>query len=528
MIFFLKKYKHPLLFILLFLGICLFYNFQDIFQYSPRSFHQWRQSDSASIALNYYRDGLNFFKPRVHYVMGGEGYVTGAGEAPIFYYIVALFYKVFGPHDGIFRLLSVFTLLMGFYLLSKIILEQSKDIFAALAIPAIIMGSPVIAFYSFNFTPNIPAQGIVLIGIWFFYRFFQKGQLSLFYWSMFFMAVAGLIKVSALISFFIIIGLWLIEYLNIYKFKNGGKLFKNNQKIIPAFLMVIVVILCWKWVADYYNEVHQTNYFLSKIQAIWSIDAAAKENIWNKIIDKRLPSYFHPVTFWTILGIGCFILLAPRKHRAIGYFSFLLLTLGCLSFFLLMFKQFEQHDYYAIELMLWPIAICTMALFLLKRYLPFILTKWWFRAIIAVAIMFNFYYTKSHLVFRYDQNSIYMSHFNVSFYKKTKLQYFIKDLGIQYSNKVISAPDLSPNNTLYYLNLRGWTEYFMGSSLNSLVMEYFISSGAEYLIINDAKYLDFEELKPFYKYPMGAFENSIFVFDIRPYKLEDVEINLVN
>ena len=342
------------------------------------------------------------------------------------------------------------------------------------------------------------------------------------------MAVAGLIKISALISFIVIIGLWLIEYLNIYKFKNGEKLFKDNRKIIPAFLMVITLIICWKWYADYYNEVHQTNYFLSKMRTIWSLDATAKENIWDKIVNKRLSSYFNPFTFWAILTLACLILLTPQKHSKILYFSFLFLTVGCLSFFLLMFKQFEQHDYYAIELMLWPLAVLSIIVFFFKKHLPFILTKWWFRLIIAGAIIFNLNYTKSHLVFRYNSNSVYMSHFNPTFYKKTKLQHFIRNLGIDYSNKVISAPDLSPNNTLYYLNLRGWTEYFMGSSLNSLVMEYFISSGAEYLIINDAKYLESDDLKPFLEYPMGEFENSIFVFDIRSYKLEDVEINSVN
>ena len=489
------------------------------------SIHQWRQTDSASTALNYYQDGLNFFKPRMHYVMGGEGYVTGAGEAPVFYYFVALFYKIFGPHDGIFRLLSLITFLTGLFFLSKIILEQSKDLFTALSIPAIMMGSPVLAFYSANFTPNIPAQGIAMIGIWLFYLFYKKSQLKFFYWSMFFFAFAGLIKVSALMSFFVIVGLWLVEVVNVSKFRNGEKLFKNSLKIAPTFLMVIAVIYGWKLFADHYNEVHQVNYFLSKIRPIWSVDESTREMILNIIIEKRLPSYFHPFTFWVIAGIGLIILLTPRRHAAILYFSFLFYTLGCISFFLLMFKQFEHHDYYVIEMMLLPLITLCLFVFYLKKNWPSIFKKWWFKLILTTVLIFNFHHTKTHLDFRYNPNEIHMSHFNSSFYKKEELHRFIKELGIHISDKVISAPDQSPNSTLYHLNLKGWSEYFMGGSLNPLVMEYFISSGAKYLIINDANYLEMEELKPFLKYPLGAFESSIFVFDIRPYKLKDIEVN---
>jgi len=522
---FLKKYRHPLLFVVVFSGICLYYNFHEIYQFGPRSFHQWRQSDSASTAFNYYQDGLNFFKPRVHYAMGGEGYVTGAGESPIFYYYVAIFYTIFGPEDGIFRLLSLLILLAGFYYLSKIILEQTLDLLVSIFVTAILMTSPVIAYYSFNFTPNIPAQGIAMIGIWFFYLFYQKSQLKFFYWSMFFCAFAGLLKISALIPFFVILGLWLVEVLNIIKLKKEKKLFAQNGKTILAFLMVFVIIFLWKSFADYYNEIHQTNYFLSKIRPIWSLDETARQQIWDKIITNRFASFFNPITFWTIVVVGCLIIVTPRKHNRALYFAFLLTLAGSISFFLLMFKQFEVHDYYAIEMMLLPIIILCMAFFYTKKRYSFILKKWWFRGLLLAALAYNINYAKSHINSIYDQKNYYMSHFNSIFYKKKELQHFIKTLGIQSSDKVISAPDWSPNKTLYYLNLRGWTEYFLGGNqLNSLVMEYLIASNARYLILNDKKYLEIEDLKPYLDYPLGAFENSIFVFDIRPYKLKEIEI----
>ncbi len=522
--YFLKKYKHILWFTALFFGISIYYNFDEVIQFSPRSIHQWRQTDSASTALNYYQDGLNFFKPRMHYVMGGEGFVTGPGESPIFFYLVALLYKLFGPYDGIFRLSSFLILLVGLYCLSKIVLEETNNLFISLVIPSILLGSPLIAFYSCNFTPNIPAQGIAMTGIWFFYLFYKENRLSFFYLSMFFCAIAGLIKISALMSFLVIMGLWIIELFNIKKLKKGEKLFKKNLKIGFAFLSVIAIIFCWKIYADQYNELHQTKYFLSKIRPIWSVENTVRELIWGKIMAKQLPYFYHPISFWIIMGAGVLILLTPRKHSPILYWSLLFFMLGSIGFFLIMFKQFELHDYYAIELMLLPFIILSIFVIYLKKNFPFILKKWWFQAFFVSFVFSNFYNTKSHLYLRYDPSSIFMSHFNPSFYKKDDLQLFIQNLGIEPTDKVISAPDLSPNNTLYYLNLRGWTEYFMGGPLNALVMHFFLASGANYLIINDAAYLELEDLKPFLDYPIGNFENSIFVFDIRPYKLGEIEI----
>ena len=521
---FFQKYKHSLVFITLFFCICIFYNFHEIFQFGPRSTHQWRQSDSASIAMNYYQDGMDFFKPRTHYVMGGEGFVTGVGEAPIFYYLVGIFYKVFGAHDGIFRLLSLLTLLAGFFLISKLIFEETNDLFFSLFPVVFLMASPVIAFYSFNFTPNIPAQGLSFIGIWFFYLFYQKGNVKFLYWCCFFCTLAGLIKVSALIAFLSFFGLWLLELVGFLKLKKGEKIFKNNFKAALAFATVFAIILAWRSFAEQYNEIHQVNYFLAKIKPIWSIDEATRESIWTRFADKRLPTFFNPFTFWSLAVLGALLLLIPRKLKFVFYFFYLFVILGTFSFFILMFKQFELHDYYAIEMMLLPLCILFGFVIFLNKYLPKISKKWWFKGILGTILIFNIFYTKTHLDSLYNINQKENSHFNTSFYKKRQLHQFLLDVGINKSDKVVSAPDLSPNNTLYYLNRKGWSEYFMGSPMNPLVIKYFLSCGAKYLIINDKKYLEKENLKPFFEYPLGDFENTIFVFDIRPFRLPEIEI----
>ena len=513
----LAKYRFPLFFLTLVVSLCFFYGYLKIFQFTPRSTHQWRQADSASLALNYYQDGLNFFKPRMHFIMGGEGYVTGAGEAPIFYYVVAVFYKIFGPHEGIFRLLSLLTFLIGLFLIAKIIAIEAKDWFSPAILAGIVMGSPVIAFYSFNFTPNIPAQGLAMIGIWYFYRFYKNQQLSCFNWSMFFYMLAGLIKISALMSFLVLIGIYVLDLAGLFKNVKGQRIFKKAWRFLPGFVMVIAALFLWKLWADHYNEIHKTNYFLSTTRPYWSLDAEMQSWVYKRMMEIWFPSYYHTYTFWGLGAIGALILLTPWFHKRILYLSLLALSIGCTAFFYLWYRQFEGHDYYVIEMVLLPITILGMFFLFLKKYAPKILSNWIFRIALLGIVVYNADYSKGILKYRFDKNSVFMSYFNPDLFKTKELHAFLKNLGIQYPDKVVSAPDTSPNNTLYHYNLLGWTELYVGGEMHVKKIKACAKAGAKYLLIHDKKYLEKENLKEVLVYPMGNFNNSIFVFDIRPF-----------
>lgn len=499
-------------------SICLYYGYWEIFDYTPRSTHQWRQTDSASITFNYYQDGLNFFKPRTHYVMGGEGFVTGAGEAPFFYYFVALFYKVFGPHDGIYRLLSLLFLLGGLFLLAKIIVHETQDWFAPPILAGIIMGSPVIAFYSFNFTPNIPAQGVAMIGIWWFYRYYKTKQINLFYYSMLFYTLAGMIKISSLMSFAVILGLYFFQASGLLKRFSRDQVFHNLKKCIPGFLFVFTGLFFWKLWADHFNEVHKTKYFLSKTRPMWGIDKGTLLWVFKRIREVWFPSYLSPYTFWGLTGILGFLFITPRKHKTLVYLSLGAIFLGCLLFFVLWYQQFEGHDYYVIELILLPIAILGTFFLYLKNYFPKILSNTFFRIMLFVFLAYNVNYTKDQLSYRYDQESVFMVHFNPDLYRTAEVQSFLKGLGIHYTDQVVSAPDGSPNGTLYHYNLRGWTELYLGGEMHAPRVKQCAEAGAKYLIINDKKYLEKENLKEVLTHPLGNFNNSIFVYDLRPWQ----------
>ena len=56
-----KRYQSYFLFFVALIMVAYFYSYHEIVFKRPQSVHQWRQSDCASIALNYHQGHMNFF-----------------------------------------------------------------------------------------------------------------------------------------------------------------------------------------------------------------------------------------------------------------------------------------------------------------------------------------------------------------------------------------------------------------------------------------------------------------------------------
>ncbi len=514
---FLLQYRYLLLFVLLMGGIGLAYNYWEIFGNAPCSTHQWRQSDSASMALNYYQNNLDFFAPRMHYIMGGEGRVAGAGEAPIFYYFVAIAYSILGPHEGLFRLLSWLTFVLGLYFIGRLVLKETQDWAIALFIPALVMSSPVIGFYAFNFTPNIPGQGLSMLGIWFFYSYAKQQKLRQFYLSMLFFMLAGLIKISALIPFVAIGAMVCIEQLRPLLFKSAHPVFKHRWVLLPGFISVIGAVLLWKYWAEAYNTLHRTGYFLASTRSYWSIEPDQRLYVFNNIVRKWFHDFSYPLTLQSIKILGLAALLTPFWQNRFTYLSLLLISVGSLAFYLLWFRQFEHHDYYVIEMVLLPVVILFSFFSILKKRLPKLVQSWIFRLVLLAILIANVVYAQDRIQWRYQPEEVFMRHFNPSLLKTTALRNFLKEHGIQYPTKVVSVPDQSPNNSLYALNLMGWTELYLGRDMFADKVKAHAREGAQYLIISEDRYLKAEDMQAVLTYPVATFDNSVHIFDLRPF-----------
>lgn len=93
----------------------------------------WRETDIGGVARNFYREGMNLFYPRIDWRGDGPGYVEM--EFPLYPWLIAVLYKVFGYHEIFGRLLS-YSFSLGamavFFLLARYLLPPVGAVFASL------------------------------------------------------------------------------------------------------------------------------------------------------------------------------------------------------------------------------------------------------------------------------------------------------------------------------------------------------------------------------------------------------------
>ena len=166
---------------ILFIGIlcilCLLYRYHHTLCYPPQSIHAWRQADCASLSLNYYKHGMDFFKPTVHLLAseGGKSGHAATSEIPLFYYFVALLYHVFGPHEFLMKGMNLLIFLGGLIYLRKWFQKVLGDVFWASALSLLFFTSPLLVYYAGNYLTNASAFALGIIG---FYHFHPKTGLD--------------------------------------------------------------------------------------------------------------------------------------------------------------------------------------------------------------------------------------------------------------------------------------------------------------------------------------------------------------
>ncbi|MBK7816583.1 MAG: glycosyltransferase family 39 protein [Sphingobacteriaceae bacterium] len=178
----LKKKVNPkwsLLFAVLFYFVALntYHNYLGLYDHiekRPCSVHIWAQTARASIALNYSRTDMNFFKPHIHKYLEGDG-VTGL-EFPLVNYVPAILYKLFGFNEMYYRGFVLFTIVMGSLFFYLLINSYIKNFLVSFGLILSAYCSPVMAFYSINFMPDVTSLAFALIAWFFFFRFLKNEQ----------------------------------------------------------------------------------------------------------------------------------------------------------------------------------------------------------------------------------------------------------------------------------------------------------------------------------------------------------------
>lgn len=477
-----NAFARRVLLVLLFLFAAnWFYNYIGIYSYlhvRPTSIHSSAQCQRASIALNYYEGDMNFFKPRVqkYSEMGG---VTGV-EFPIVYYLDALAYKLFGFNEIYGRLISLAILTLGillFYLMAQRLLGSA---WMALTVTGSAAFSPVLMFYAPNFMPDAPSMALVLASWFYFFRYLENKRNSALHGFFLLSALAGLIKVVALISPVALLCIAILDKWGFYKRTHPERIFPKLWPVIAKTLAAVLVVVSWyvyaNWLAKAY---HNETFSLSPVQG----DEGTLKSVLGNIKALWLYHYYSTEGYNLMLYSLLLLALLYKWVNRLLFSVTLLFFLGNLVFVYFFLNQFINHDYYIISIL--PLVFflfLTMAdavmRFSRQVFSPLLI-------LYGIILFFNmkeaWLNCRKNYELRYS-NEVY--YWNPDERPWFDLEPRLRAAGIKRDDLTICGFDDTFCSSLYHINQIGFTIATWDDA--SRIKEYMSFPKSKYLILNDS------------------------------------------
>ena len=510
--------KSDLLFVLIFIVLASFY-YVPFLNKGPLNVHLWKQTDCLSVT-RCFSEGANFFKPEMNSQLG-DNFKSGntAGEFPILYYIVGMIWKFLGESYFSYRLFYLLILFVGLFAFYKSLCILFNDTFWAIAISLLLFTSPVYVVYGVSFLPDAPAFSFILIALYYFLRYSRDKIQKLFFVSMSFFALAGLIKVSSLIAFVFLFLIFILESLSA-KTLVKSKVFKCNKYEWIGFFSVILIFFFWYYYAFYYNTLHGFKSTLNTIWPIWYIKEGDFDLLVKGIRNFTSYVFFSRPVLLVLLLVGIANLFLWKKIPVFAYLSNILIVIGGAIYFILWAPLMGIHDYYYIALLILFIGILIPFAWFIKTGYPVIFKEYRLKLFLVIFILYNFLYCLNVVILKTiaHRGSYFLvgnqefvigmkwtnSDVSNNWERFETMKPYIRQIGVKKEDKVISLPDKSPNVSLFLMGQKGWTDYL--NFHNSDDIERLIQSGAKYIFISDKKLLKEEYLSPFLTDKIGNYK----------------------
>ena len=474
------------LFVFIMLVFSFFYNYHEIVNYRPTSMHQWRNSVSASMALNYAHEG-DFFHPRTHNLQADDRTSdVSVTEFPVIYYFVGMLYRVFGIHEQIFRLVNILIGFVGLFFLFRLGIRVFENTLYAMVLPLLIFTSPIFVYYINNFIPDAPSLSIVFIAFFYFYRFYEKGRNRDFLLSLVFFALAGLIKTPAFLLYFAVLGLLFLELIFQVKFHAGRKLFYRWQIHLASLLGVLVLAVGWYTYAKMYTDAHGGVVSNVEIRPIWILTQETISTTWESVKEKFWSGKYHsPVLLIASLLLFVHNMVYWKRYNRLISWLVLLTFFGGISFSLLFYRSLKNHDYYQMNNLIVPMLIIFNFLLFMKENYRSVFRLWITRSLLAIFILFLFISCRS-LITRHYYGGWFEWYAKEQYNNRyDDITPYLRSLGITRYDKVYCTPDPSINISLYLMDQKGFTDFFRKDATFREKLELFTNAGMQYVVVGD-------------------------------------------
>ena len=508
------------IYVFLIISVGLFYlmGYQKVATKGPFSRHSYRQSDSYAFALNYYYENNRFIEPSVLCVVEDKG-GKAVSEFPILYYITAKIWKLTGVNPLVLRLIDLIILFIGLFYLYKLAYEILNDHFWSILVSLLMFSSPLLGYYGFNFIPNIPALGLALIGTYYYYKYYTSSKVHLLSLSTILFLLGALLKVSSLFAFLAI---------NTVSFFQNIRQRKQNLKALLLQLVSIIIlftgVFSWYAFAKDYNSKNLDGLFRQDTIPIWNLSTKHIHKIIDVVYTNTIIYILNPFALLVLAGLFITSVVFWKRTNTTLLLITSILFLGISMFILLFFEGMDAHEYFLIDITVILPAITITFLTTVKGMSISLFNSKIFKSfafvLLLLSLNYNVVMTRAHynphdkivtqnipLPNRVKEywNWVYWDWEN-NLKKYEGIIPYIRNLGINYEDKVISIPDESPNRTLTLLNQRGFTDYHYSVNYQgSKITERKIELGAKYMIVQGDKNLLREDVAPFIKNQIGEY-----------------------
>ncbi len=492
--------------------------------------HEWRKTDSLSIALNYAK-GASFLEPQTQWI-SANGTRNAAAEFPIIYFILGKLWQVFGHHEWISKVLSISILFIAISLFSEVmefLFQQKKK---ALLFVFVMASSPVLIFYSDSILPNLYAFAFVLLGAYGTFKFIRSEHVFWLGFLTLFFALAVLIKITSLIC--------LLSFGSAYFFftlVRQGQSFKTHAYFWFSFLLSFALILLatylWYAYAIRYNEKVGSDLFSTTVRPIWEVDAETRKAIWQQFWQYMLPGLYHPSML--LLSLIFFVYAAWKKWIP-SYVIWLVIIgfFGLVAYFMLWFWVFDVHDYYLIEMLFFPLVLFYVLIQFAsrinrsKKNRRIIYAIWLALTFLQAISLAHWSFGKENIL---TKNTPFVSQYvkgnwgYFHFYHREhlgQLQACAKELQqlIPKNDTILCLSDPSPNIHLYTLERIGFTQYNFHEPFHDETEQIvqFIQKGANFaLIIHEPNWEPNKDWEMFLSYPIYH-KGNVYLYDLRKYR----------
>lgn len=455
----------------------------------PAFVHSWTQSDRLAIAMNFQLNGFDFFHPATFNLLTKEG-ITQV-DFPIHDYLIAIISYVFSIElISTFRYYNLLFALIGWIFLYKAFALGKASAPRALFMVFFISTLPFLSYYENGFLPSIPSLANFCIGLFFILKYLNTERHKHYLISILFLTLAALSRIP--FSIFLLAVLMERLYQMLLR-----RIFSIKEIIYPILGLIAVFgyFLYNQSLAKEYGSMFLTELMHPEsIEDFFSI-ISSMLNRWSG----ELLSPFHLI-FLLILIIVFFKQKGKSSSQSskpfLAHYASIAAA-GVLIYFLLMGRQFVDHDYYFVDSFL-PLFI----LFVLWLNSNIEFDKKWYVgiAVLSIIFVFNFYsYARSSLNDRYSKDLNGSTYYTYQTFVSSKS--YLENIGITKSDTIAIFDIGSTNLPFTILENRGYTSLSSGEkSAKKLLNRDF-----DYAILIDSfkisdSYFDYPEIANELKY----------------------------